>query len=434
MMKKKAIILGLSVLPLVACSTINSAAFHPLKEASQELSTSRARLLRIEQPEFIAKLNDFSGRFLENALQEFDEGKENTCFSPTSLYNVLAMLVTSTDGDSKQEILNALGMNEHEVKTYTKEWLKDANYKYVYNTKTVARQTADNYVFLGKGGDFVDAGLEALRAQERASSYEVDFANANKEVNKKISSIIKERTNGLIQPDLNFDRNTLMVLMNILYFKSRYFLEGKLRLENEPREFTLRDGQKKWQRLLAHHRIAGKINEYDSFTSFSQSMTGGFHLRFLLPKDGYDVSDIQADDWAKVASETYFHYDTDIYEYETDLFFPEFEAEASKAVFNGILQGFGIRSIFSPNTADFSPILSEKNFLPYLNQVFQYTKLKVDDEGAEGAAVTIGDVVGSAAPLERIKVYEDFIVNKSFGYMITDANDTILLAGYVNEP
>ena len=433
-MKKKAIILGLSVLPLVACSTINSASFKPLKLAEQEISSGRTSLLKLRQPEFIGKLNDFSGRFLESALQEFDEEKENLCFSPTSLYNVLAMLVTSTDGDSKQEILNVLGMNEHEVKTYTKEWLNDANYKYVYNTKTVARQTADNYVFFAKGGDFVDAGLEALRAQERASSYEVDFANANKEVNKKISSIIKEKTNGLIHPDLNFDRSTLMVLMNILYFKSRYFLEGKLFHENEPREFTLRDGTKKWERLLAHHHIEGKQNDHGSFASFSESMLGGFRLRFLLPKDGYDVSDIQADDWAKVTSETYDQYDKETYEYQTSLFFPEFEAEASKTVFNGILQGFGIRSIFSPNTADFSPILSEKSVPPYLNQVFQYTKLKVDDEGAEGAAVTIGDVCGSAAPLERIKVYEDFIVNKSFGYMITDANNTILLAGYVNEP
>ena len=433
-MKKKAILLGLSVLPLVACSTINSASFKPLKLAAQEISSMRTSLLKQRQPEFIAKLNDFSGRFLESALQEFDEGKENLCFSPTSLYNVLAMLVTSTSGESKEEILSALGMTEHEVKNYTKEWLNDANYKYLYGTQAVARQTADNYVFFAKDGDFVDAGLEALRAQERASSYEVDFANASKEVSKKIASIIKEKTNGLIHPDLNFDRNTLMVLMNILYFKSRYFLEGKLSHENEPREFTLRDGTKKWERLLAHRHIEGKQNDHGSFASFSESMLGGFRLRFLLPKEGYDVSDIQAEDWSKVASETYDQYDKETYEYQTSLFFPEFEAEASKTVFNGILQGFGIRSIFSPNTADFSPVLSKNNPSPYLNTIFQYTKLEVDDEGAEGAAVTIGEVVGSAAPLERIKVFEDFVVAKSFGYMLTDINNTVLFAGYVNEP
>ena len=63
------------------------------------------------------------------------------------------------------------------------------------------------------------------------------------------------------------------------------------------------------------------------------------------------------------------------------------------------------------------------------------TKLKVDEVGIEGAAVTIMMMCESAAPSEDpIKyVYHDYIVDRSFGFILTDSKDITLFSGVVNK-
>ena len=68
----------------------------------------------------------------------------------------------------------------------------------------------------------------------------------------------------------------------------------------------------------------------------------------------------------------------------------------------------------------------------YCSGVIHQTKLIVDETGIEGAAITYMPMDGTSAPPPVIDVYLDYIVDRTFGYVITDYNGTILFSGVVN--
>lgn len=60
-------------------------------------------------------------------------------------------------------------------------------------------------------------------------------------------------------------------------------------------------------------------------------------------------------------------------------------------------------------------------------------KLTVNKKGIEGAAATVLPRAGSAGPGEKIyeDVYEDFIVDRAFGYTVSDRHGNILFSGVI---
>ena len=85
--------------------------------------------------------------------------------------------------------------------------------------------------------------------------------------------------------------------------------------------------------------------------------------------------------------------------------------------------------MFSAN-ADFSPI-SNTDLL--CSQVIHATKLGVDRKGIIGVAMTHVLTDGAAAPDERIKVVEEFNVDRAFGYLISDRHNRVIFSGVINK-
>ena len=69
----------------------------------------------------------------------------------------------------------------------------------------------------------------------------------------------------------------------------------------------------------------------------------------------------------------------------------------------------------------------------YCNEVRHIADLTVNKKGIEGAAVTYIPGAGAAGPDEYTEVYEDFTVDKSFGFIITDYQNIALFSGVVNK-
>ena len=67
----------------------------------------------------------------------------------------------------------------------------------------------------------------------------------------------------------------------------------------------------------------------------------------------------------------------------------------------------------------------------YISEIIHQTKLKVDETGLEGAAVTIIVAKNESAEICE-NVYLDYIVDRAFGYILTDPNDVMLFSGVVN--
>ena len=68
----------------------------------------------------------------------------------------------------------------------------------------------------------------------------------------------------------------------------------------------------------------------------------------------------------------------------------------------------------------------------YCNSIKHTTTLNVNELGVEGAAVTVAELAGSAGPDDYTEVFLDFVVNKAFGFMITDPTGVVVFSGVVN--
>ena len=66
-------------------------------------------------------------------------------------------------------------------------------------------------------------------------------------------------------------------------------------------------------------------------------------------------------------------------------------------------------------------------------RLLEFSDLTVDGSFATGAAVTVMPMAGAAGPLEGYEeVYHDYIVDRAFGFVITDSYGAVLFSGVVN--
>ena len=117
--------------------------------------------------------------------------------------------------------------------------------------------------------------------------------------------------------------------------------------------------------------------------------------------------------------------------YYTRCLFPEYKCAYNNTLDGVLREKFGINLLFEDPAkygegCDFSPLTDSG---AYCGSVRHVTELTVNKRGIEGAAVTIIPGAGAAGPDEYETVYEDFIVDKAFGFVITDNYGTTLFSG-----
>lgn len=116
-------------------------------------------------------------------------------------------------------------------------------------------------------------------------------------------------------------------------------------------------------------------------------------------------------------------------EYYTRCLFPEFDASFDEDIVPFLTKEYGISKIFRTDVANFNKVTDVN---AYVSQIIHQTKLDVNKKGIEGAAVTIIANAGESAPSEEYtKIYSDFVIDQSFGFMLV-YDDTILFSGVVN--
>ena len=117
--------------------------------------------------------------------------------------------------------------------------------------------------------------------------------------------------------------------------------------------------------------------------------------------------------------------------HSTRALFPEYEADFDEDI-KSVLYDMGIEKLFNADKADLSGITE----MPaYCSSVIHECSLEVTKKGIEGAAVTIVALDGAAGdPTEEYeRVYHDFVVDRAFGFVITDSYGAVLFSGVVNE-
>ena len=102
-------------LTLVSCNSVEK---YKLKSASapSDISYKETNLEGVS--EFMNKLDFFSAKLTVSLYKDSDKNT-NICVSPISVYMALAMAIECASGQTKEEMLNAVGVTYEDVLKFT---------------------------------------------------------------------------------------------------------------------------------------------------------------------------------------------------------------------------------------------------------------------------------------------------------------------------
>lgn len=427
-----------SFLALFSCSKITDWSLdrHAVALAASKEETSYNDFKDEDYKAFVVKVQNFSARLTAKMTEKYGL-KDNFAISPISVYMGLALACECAVGETRQELLDAVGVTYEEVNKYTGKLYAYANKEYIQRgitdkDKTVAYQSLNNSIWLDDSVGFVENGVNKL-----ANDYNCDVFRASVksgEMEKLINKYIENKTKGLIDGDVDLSPETYFVIMNTYYLKEIWNEYGNnLPFADEKINFQNGDGSFTETKLLQGYYNYGKVYDGDRFESFFTTTEHGFNIYFFLPDEEWSVSSVftaenintvlTLDDWGYVDHENRQLHNTRV-------FFPEFEADFDDDIADVLKDGFDIKRIFSPDACDMSNISIEP---VYCEGFFHKVDLTVDKKGIEGASVVYIPGAGAAGPPEYEEVFHDFVITDAFGFVITDSNGTVVFSGVINE-
>lgn len=375
---------------------------------------------------------NFAARFAP-AAYDGSVGGSNYVVSPVSVYMGLSLAAECAAGRTREQLVSALGVSYETLRNNISDFYSGLYEEHGdgYSPKSLLKLS--NSVWVGKGTQTRDDCIRTLAEKYQCYSYMADFLNDNGAANAAVRKFVREQTNGLIDSDFRLSEETLFTLVNTLYLKDVWNVYGAdIAVTSDNYAFTQGDGTTKDLKLMQGGYKLGRAYDGDRFTSFYTTTYRGYRIKFILPKEGHTAAEVfTAENIAAANGVTDYGGvdDRAKKEYYTRCLFPQFEGAYNNDVLGILRETFAINDLFDPNACDLSSLAEEK---AYCAQVSHVAKLKVDRKGIEGAAVTVIPGAGASGPGEYERVYLDFVVNRAFGFVLTDRYDVTLFSGVVN--
>ncbi|MGN8895487.1 serpin family protein [Flavonifractor sp. HCP28S3_F3] len=365
-------------------------------------------------PELEEALAAFTGESTALALA----GEDNRIYSPVSLWFALAMLAETTGGETRQQVLDALGASDLEQ---LRDWA-DILWHTLYQDDGTATTLLGNSIWLNENVTFHQDVLENLAEHYYASSYQVPMGTD--EADQALADWVAEQTKGLIGSDgkvLETTTDTLNVLASTLYYQAGWSDEFNDRLTEED-IFTAADGTETQVDFMHTTRDATFLRQ-DGYQAASLGTKGGT-MTFVLPDEGVSPADLLADpDFLTQLTQS----ENEIYG-EVQWSVPKFDVDSTLNL-KPTLEGLGITNVFDADASDFTPLTDIEPV--WLDQAKQIARVKVDEKGVEAAAVTLMADNAGAAPPEDSKICV-MDLDRPFLFIIRDGS-AILFVGVVEQ-
>ena len=355
--------------------------------------------------------------------------QENFCISPTSIYFALSLLYLVGDDIVKDEIKDVLGLTNDEIVCAGLIY-KDLTREIKIDNKTIQPVYLSNSIWLDStvSPRANEEVLNELAEKLYCYAYETYFSTNNVQANADIREFVKQQTNGLIDCDFDISPLALFVLINTLYFKDSWMDVGSLKVEQM--KFALNSKESIEVESLVGNYFKGRAYIDKSGSAFSTKTNFGYYVHFLVPNEGYKISEVMNYEYFKKANEVIKEQNlTDKEIHYTRVIFPSFNVKSDldcKDEFGN--QGYLIHT-FSNFYSDL--LIDEPLFV---SKIIHKTNLTVDKDGVVGAAVTVIEIRKNSSGEPIDVVYHDFLVNKEFGYVITSPDGIVLFMGQITNP
>ena len=370
------------------------------------------------------------GSFADALVRELD-AEGNWSVSPYSIRLCLAMLANGAKGETQQELLNALSIDDLDAFNQSVKELLETYDSYA---RIISLETANslwlNQSQLGGEGEFLPDYVRGMDEFFRAAVEEVTNADSVERVNAWVS----EKTHGKIPTILTEDnREFLTALVNAVYFKAAWeneFYEG----DTDKAEFKNEDGTTGTVDMMhqtdgfGYYATPGIEALKMDYRNDAVDNIEGDNFEFFRDAD-FSMYLIKADDTLDVQN---FLDNAEFTYGDVNVSVPKFKVEYSAAL-DEALQALGVRTVYDPENADLTAMLDPSS-LPgqqhFLDTVLHKTYIAVDEKGTEAAAVTAAMTGEGSAMPSRPELVRIFTADEPFWFVIRDnAKGEILFTG-----
>ncbi len=368
-------------------------------------------------------LQDFALRFVRESLSASD-GQENVVVSPFSAGVLLSSLANGCSGQTLQEMCALMNQKESDLNTLNS-----------YQRKIAAQlgSADDSVCFLSNNALWMQYELPVylsfINDSKNFYSTEVEAIDfADQAAGGTINRWCREKTKGLIERIVeDGPMECVLSMANALYFKAPW-TDGFHEEGTKPGTFTNQDGTEKEVQMMHRKdqffvRYAKAVSFDLAALDFGQYSHKNYSMVFGLPHKGVSLKacleGLDATAWNEAVSSLSMQ--------NVDLMLPRFEVSQSQQL-KPVFQKMGLNAIFDVQQADLSRLSPQPLAV---SDIQQKAVLKVNEKGAEAAAVTWAGMATSDGPVEEPE-YIPFHVDRPFFFAIQEnQNGNILFMGVV---
>lgn len=376
---------------------------------------------------------EYLGEFCRNTMQQLLAGGQETdnytnkVYSPVDLYLALGMLAELTDGNTRQQILDLLEVDDlndlqnQAIGLWESSYLED-------ETTTVV---LGNSLWLGNEMDVDVSVLENLSEYYYASSYLIGGESV--ELNRIFRQWLRSQTGGLLEEKisgLELDSSNMLALVSTLYYQACWSEE--FYPENTAQDiFYSYDGEIDCE--FMNQSSVDVVYYGEAFSAVKKSLGTGGNMWLILPDAEISIEEMLTREAVNTDEMmTLLLSDGEWENSESvmiNLSMPKFDIVSDMDMTED-LQALGVTEIFDGTVSDFTTLTTDMEGL-YVSEIKHAVRVAVDEEGCTAAAYTTADTSNETSSSER---EVDFVLNRPFLFVITGTDNIPLFAGVVHTP
>lgn len=386
--------------------------------------------------DFVNRINSFALK-MNDSISDQNTSNSNFCISPASLYMSLAVACEGANGETREEILNALGITYEQLAQFTKYYYAACNTQYTYvddfGTEHIsAHEELATSIWLNSALTYKNSGVSELSKNYNCDVFSIPYSDGT--ADKIISQYVKYKTHEVITSGVDFGKDTPFAILSLFHLKEIWNEFGtNLSVSLENYDFKNTDGSTAEKQLLKSTYAGGVAQRTTLYTTFYIETEHGYKLHFMIPNARYTLDRVFTPTNIQrmlSISDYKFIDDTNKKINYTRVIFPHFDASYNGDVSKILKEDFEITALFDKEKCDFSNLLYEK---AYCDNFIHKAVMRVDAKGIEGTYIDLAQSTHKPPQLpDYEKVYHDLVLDRAFGFVLTDPNGIILYTGEVN--
>lgn len=384
----------------------------PTEVAELKISSSTKKMV---------KSSSNFGIDLINVIAEKEDDDKNWMISPYSITLALAMTYNGADKETKIAMANTIKISGLEDDLINENY-KSLSEKLINVDKTVNVGIA-NSIWYKNGFNVIPNFINVNKNYYNAEVRGLDFSNASSK--NIINNWVANNTNNKIEKIINnIDANTVMFLINAIYYKGvwKYKFDSKL---NKNMMFVCKSGEKKSIGMMNAQFNLRQYSNNDIIMLEMPYGRGNWVMDLIMPITDKSIDEvmanISADNWNKWVNGL-------SQPQKVNVFLPPFKFEYETEL-KEYLSTLGMGIAFNEGEANFTRI--NKGGELFISKVKHKTFIEVNEEGTEAAAATV-------VVLDYTSVGNNgnvVIFDRPFMFVIREVStNTMLFVGKIAKP